>query len=463
MPLLKKNNFYNMAKIQFWRGTQAQYDVLEGRNGNTLYFITDAAGKIYLDGKVVAANDLGNITSAVDVEKQAREAADAQIRTDFAAADTALQGNIDTVTNKIGIISDATVAAAISRLDEKDVELNSKIDGLTLSGGGMVYTGVLRADYEAKLAGYLTENKLNKGATFTIDFVGDLYGHAVEIGDMAIFTSATPDTAGDINGDSFVIVQANLSAAVQSSVADLSANTLVLGNGGKNVKVSTITEAALSSAIDKANDAVLKTGDQTMAGKLTAAGFVGNVTGDVSGSAGKLKTAQNISISGGVTSDVVSFDGTAAVALNVTAVDASKLTGVFAEGMKADTTSFGVVKLASALVNNSDDAATSGVVKAAIDGVNTELGQVKTTANANKTAIGDDSDIAAADGSLYARIKALREASNTHASKISTLEGNVAAAQNAITDNASAIGLVSDRVDATEAQLTWIVVSTPSK
>lgn len=44
--------------------------------------------------------------------------------------------------------------------------------------------------------------------------------------------------------------------------------------------------------------------------------------------AGKLTTAQNISITGGATAAAVAFDGTGEVALNVTALDASKITGV---------------------------------------------------------------------------------------------------------------------------------------
>lgn len=44
--------------------------------------------------------------------------------------------------------------------------------------------------------------------------------------------------------------------------------------------------------------------------------------------AGKLTTAQNISITGGATAAAVAFDGTGEVALNVTALDASKITGI---------------------------------------------------------------------------------------------------------------------------------------
>lgn len=45
-------------------------------------------------------------------------------------------------------------------------------------------------------------------------------------------------------------------------------------------------------------------------------------------SAGKLTTAQDISITGGATAAAVSFDGTGAVALNVTSLDATKISGV---------------------------------------------------------------------------------------------------------------------------------------
>lgn len=66
-------------------------------------------------------------------------------------------------------------------------------------------------------------------------------------------------------------------------------------------------------------------------GNFAANTITANVTGNVSGTAGSLATAQNISISGGVTAANVSFDGTAAVGLNVTAINASVInTGTIA-------------------------------------------------------------------------------------------------------------------------------------
>ena len=63
-------------------------------------------------------------------------------------------------------------------------------------------------------------------------------------------------------------------------------------------------------------------------GKLNSTnGFVGTMSGNAASAttAGKLTNAQNFSITGGATAAAVSFDGTSAVALNVTSLDATKL------------------------------------------------------------------------------------------------------------------------------------------
>lgn len=62
----------------------------------------------------------------------------------------------------------------------------------------------------------------------------------------------------------------------------------------------------------------------TTAGMLTATTFKGSLSGN-SSSATKLATARNISITGGATATAVSFNGTGDAALNVTNLDAMKL------------------------------------------------------------------------------------------------------------------------------------------
>ena len=63
----------------------------------------------------------------------------------------------------------------------------------------------------------------------------------------------------------------------------------------------------------------------TTAGTLTATSFKGTLSGNAA-SATKLATARNISITGGATASAVSFDGTGNASLNVTNLDAMKIT-----------------------------------------------------------------------------------------------------------------------------------------
>ena len=68
--------------------------------------------------------------------------------------------------------------------------------------------------------------------------------------------------------------------------------------------------------------------------KITATGFVGALTGnaDTATSAGKLTNSKNFSITGGATAADVAFNGESDVALNVTSLDATKLSGTVAIG-----------------------------------------------------------------------------------------------------------------------------------
>lgn len=516
-----------MAKIQFWRGTTAQFNAVTAKDADTLYFITDDPGKVYLGTKLVGADDTAAIASVnstltekinadikterdariaqdgvlqtnINNEKTAREGADTALggRIDSEAAerakqdglldgkitaetsartsadtalgnridaevtaregaDTTLQNNINAVSNKIGAITDATVKAAIDRLDAKDTDLQSQINGLLVSGGAMVYIGVLNK--ESDFATFVSAGKVAPGATFTINYAGTLATIPVEVGDMVVYTKVGGDGSSLVKAD-LVVVQANLSGAVQSSSDTLTDDTLVLGNGNKNVKTSSVTLSALNTAIDNANNSVQKTGNQTMAGSLTSTGgFIGSLTGNASGSAGSLKNAQKFSITGGATAAAVSFNGTDAVSLNVTSLDASKLTKL--DTIKATSDAYGTVKLATTLVAGSNDVATSGVVKTAIDTTNLEVKTVKDIAEANKTAIGTTSDAASESGSIYARIAALKATVSGHATRLGAVETIANANTASIRDLTSNLGALDTRVTATEAQLTWLPIS----
>lgn len=416
-----------MAQIRFWRGTQAQYTAIgEANNINayTLYFITDAY-KIYLDGNVIASNSdaaIGGdisaletkLTTLINTEVQNRkDAIDAlrvelgdKIANDIAKAVegveakiTVLEGKVDTEVGKLNA-ADGVLQTNIDALDKK-------LSDLVLSGGAMVFTGSV-----GSVAEFEAFDSLNPGSTFvsTGDFV--LYGNKVETGDMIVVTEV-PETGNP----SIVIVQANLSSAIQSdNDLDLGNDYIVIGVGGKKVKSSTITASALASAIANANNAVLKTGDHTMAGKLTATGgFVGNV----SGSATSLANSRNFSISGGATAEAVGFDGTSAVELVVTSLDASKLSGDFATDLAATTAKLGVVKLASSISSTETGVASGKQVFDAIKVVGDKVGA--------------STDVANESGTLYARIAKLKNDMSAVNTRVDGVETNVGAIQSQLT------------------------------
>ena len=78
---------------------------------------------------------------------------------------------------------------------------------------------------------------------------------------------------------------------------------------------------------NKANDSDVahKSGDETIAGSKT---FTSNIVGNVTGTATKLATVRTIALSGGATGTATGFDGSGNITIPVTALDASKLTGI---------------------------------------------------------------------------------------------------------------------------------------
>jgi hypothetical protein len=127
-------------------------------------------------------------------------------------------------------------------------------------------------------------------------------------------------------------------------------------------------------------------------GDIEAATFYGELSGNAS-TATTLKTSRNISISGGATASGVSFNGSSAITLNVTALDASKLTGTVPVGSIAITTDNvpegQAVYFTTARARASVSAAGTGLVYDPVTGVFTS----------NATAANTNGAIVARDGS----------------------------------------------------------------
>lgn len=108
-------------------------------------------------------------------------------------------------------------------------------------------------------------------------------------------------------------------------------NVVIAGANEEYAKRSTYTLQASTDAYATTSDTALPTA-KSVEDRVTA-----KIASENALTATTLETARDVSITGGATAAAVSFDGSANVALNVTALDASKLTGNIASDVTVTT------------------------------------------------------------------------------------------------------------------------------
>lgn len=131
-----------------------------------------------------------------------------------------------------------------------------------------------------------------------------------------VYDGTSYNLVGDINTDTNTDTKVTQTAVKDSDYTNW--RPLVLGSSNSSTEgfsPETVTDSVLTGTSFSA---------QPSTGTLKAKTFKGSLSGN-SSSATKLATARNLSISGGATATAKSFNGTADVALEVTSLDATKL------------------------------------------------------------------------------------------------------------------------------------------
>lgn len=161
-----------------------------------------------------------------------------------------MTGNIVMDNNKItglGTPTESTDASTKQYVDTQDAatleSAKEYADGLLGANDAMVFKGTVGEDGTVTDFSTLTDYQV--GWTYRVITAGTYAGIVCEVGDLII---AVSDYSEQFKNSDWTVAQTNIDGAVISSTT-LTSDHLVLGNGNKEIKVSTITETAISTTI----------------------------------------------------------------------------------------------------------------------------------------------------------------------------------------------------------------------
>jgi hypothetical protein len=145
---------------------------------------------------------------------------------------------------------------------------------------------------------------------FSGDLTGDVTGNADTA--TALASGQNFSISGDITA-SAISFDGTGAVALSASIDSDAVTTIKILDG--NVTNAKLANSSLTVGTTSIS---LGASSTTLAGltSVTSTSFVGSLTGNASGTAGSLASAQNFSISGDITAPAVSFDGTGAVVLS---------------------------------------------------------------------------------------------------------------------------------------------------